>query len=150
MAQLEFAVEVIFGVCCLFDGNSKMIIQPANDSPDLTALERSVLETACSATGTDTRFYQQIDAAAVAVRTPSGVGFMTKLHVPAQYDVTDGAIGIAVPGSIPVIIGEHPALPSGAEFVLQIKDGRINCIEAFCYEGQWPADESLFNLRVGS
>ena len=57
----------------------------------------------------------------------------------------DAAAGNAVP----VVTGEHPALPSGAEFILQIKDGRINCIEAFCYEGMWPADESQFKIRLG-
>lgn len=122
-----------------------MMIQAANDSPDLTALERSVLETAFLSTGTDIGFREQIDAATVAVRTPSGVGFMTKLHVPVEHRVADAATGSAVP----VVIGEHPALPSGAEFILQIKNGRINCIEAFCYEGMWPADESQFKIYLG-
>jgi len=104
-----------------------------------------VLETAFSSTEFDSNFREQIDAATVAVRTPSGVGFMTKLSIPEEYHVVDTAAGNAVP----VVIGEHPALPSGAEFILQVKDGRINCIEAFCYEGMWPADEAQFQIHLG-
>lgn len=121
------------------------MIQPANDSPDLTALERSVLETAFSSMQTDPGFRNQIDAAMVVVRTPSGVGFVTKLHIPEEYRVANAVAGNAVP----VIIGDHPALPAGAEFILQIKNGLINCIEAFCYAGVWPADEAQFHIHPG-
>jgi len=122
-----------------------MIIQPASDSPKLTALERSVLETACSATGVDARFCEQIDAATVTLRTPSGVGFVTGLSIPAECHVSGLTNGMV----IPIVTGEHPVLPSGAEFVLQVKNGCINSIEAFCYEGMWPMDESLFKIRIG-
>ena len=122
-----------------------MIIQPASESLNLTVLERSVLEAAFSSMQLDVGFRAQIDAATVALRTPSGVGFMTKLHVPEQFRVADANGGI----SVPVVVGEHPALPSGAEFILQIKNGRINCIEAFCHEGMWPADESQFQIHPG-
>ncbi len=121
-----------------------MMIQPVNDSPDLTVLERSVLETVFLTTRLADDFRQQIDAATVAVRTPSGVGFMSKLHVPDEYRVAD-----ITENTIPLVIGAHPELPSGAEFVVQVKDGRINCIEAFCHEGMWPADESQFNIHLG-
>ena len=121
-----------------------MMIQPVNDSPDLTALERSVLETVFPSQGLAAGFREQIDAATVAVRTPSGVGFMSKLHVPEECRVAENAAS-----AVPVVIGAHPELPSGAEFVVQVKDGRINCIEAFCHEGMWPADESQFNIRLG-
>lgn len=122
-----------------------MMIQPVNESSDLTALERSVLETAFASVETEAGFREQIEAATVLVRTPSGVGFMTKLRVPEEHRVVDAAAGNA----ISVIIGEHPALPSGAEFILQIKDGCLNCIEAFCYEGMWPADEAQFKIHPG-
>ena len=119
-----------------------MLIQEASKSPDLTDLERMVLETACAATGVGATYAPQITAAKVSVRTPSGVGVVTKIEVP-------GELGLQAPAtSLPVVIGDHPALPSGAEFILQVKDGRINSIEAFCYEGMWPQDESLFKLRV--
>jgi len=121
-----------------------MMIQPVNDSPDLTVLERSVLETLFPSAGLAGGFHEQIDAASVAVRTPSGVGFMSKLYVPEEHRVADIA-----GDTIPVVIGTHPELPSGAEFVVQVKDGRINCIEGFCHEGMWPTDESKFDILPG-
>lgn len=117
-----------------------MIIQPADQSPELTGLERAVLETALSASGIDPALRRQIDAARVLGRTPSGVGFMTKISVPE-----DQCSAVATP-AVPVVLAQHPELPSGAEFVLQVKNGRLNSIEAFCHEGMWPADEDAFEL----
>lgn len=122
-----------------------MKIQPVNESPDLTVLERSVLETVFPSADLAAGFHEQIDAASVAVRTPSGVGFMSKLYVPEECRVAEIA-----ENTIPVVIGTHPELPSGAEFVVQVKDGRINCIEGFCHEGMWPADESKFDIQPGT
>jgi len=119
-----------------------MLIQEASKSPDLTDLERMVLETACAVTGIGDGYGSQIAAAKVSVRTPSGVGVVTKIEVPRELGHKDPA------ASLPVVIGDHPSLPSGAEFILQVKGGRIHSIEAFCYEGMWPQDESLFKLRV--
>jgi len=119
-----------------------MMLPPANQSPDLTALERSVLETALAESGIDSELYQQIEVATVVARTPSGVGFMTKLSIPDAHCVAGTGAALSV------VIGAHPALSSGAEFILQIKNGRLNCIEAFCHEGMWPVDESLFRIVV--
>jgi len=118
----------------------------AADSPELTALERAVLETAISlATDTDGLLSRQVDALSVATRTPSGVGFMTRFSVPEP---------LAVPGrpadeTLPTVSGAHPALSSGAEFIVQIKSGRLHTIEAYCYEGMWPGDEAPFQVSAG-
>jgi hypothetical protein len=112
-------------------------------SPELTGLERSVLEAAVGdGSNVAGGFQEQVRQASAVVRTPSGVGFVTKLQIPDQLRVTE----LPPDSSLPLVIGEHPELPSGAEFVLQVKDGRINSIEAFCYEGMWPSDETLFRL----
>ena len=111
----------------------------------LTQLERAVLTSAVAQAGDlADALRAQLDAAQVAVRTPSGVGFVTKLEVPAGLSLVDQQVD----AGLPTITGKHPQLPSGAEFVLQIKDGLLNSIEAFCYEGMWPADESSFRLDV--
>lgn len=113
-------------------------------SPELTALEMLVLDAAIGHDGQFAdRFNAQVRQAKVVVRTPSGVGFVTKLQIPDDLRVTD----MPPDGSLPLVIGEHPDLPSGAEFVLQVKHGRINCIEAFCHEGMWPNDETLFRIE---
>jgi hypothetical protein len=115
-------------------------------SPELTSLERAVLETALgSGDEYATKLNAQANEAKAVVRTPSGVGFVTKLQVPEKYRSQD-----ATSEPLPLVFGRHPELPAGAEFVLQIKDGRLNSIEAFCFEGMWPRDESLFTFEVGS
>jgi hypothetical protein len=117
------------------------------NSPELTVLERAVLVAALS--GDDkvaVTLNSQAHAAKALIRTPSGVGFVTKLQVPEKYCLPDSL----VLDSLPLVFGRHPDLPSGAEFVLQVKDGRLNSIEAFCFEGMWPRDESLFTVEVGT
>ena len=114
-------------------------------SPELTTLERAVLDVALAPDiGDNVSFRAQVAAAVVSVRTPSGVGFMTKLQVPETLSVADRSDNEA----LPVVLGAHPELPSGAEFVLQIKGGRLSTIEAFCYEGMWPQDEVQFRVEV--
>lgn len=114
-------------------------------SVQLTVLERAVLDVALAPdTGDNESFRAQVAAAVVSVRTQSGVGFMTKLQVPEALSVADRPAN----DSLPVVIGAHPELPSGAEFVLQVKGGRISTIEAFCYEGMWPQDEVPFRVEV--
>ena len=111
----------------------------------LTELERAVLSSAVAGAGDlADSLREQLDAARVAARTPSGVGFVTKLEVPVNLSLGDRQVD----AGLPTITGKHPQLPSGAEFVLQIKGGRLNSIEAFCYEGMWPEDESSFRLEV--
>ena len=75
----------------------------------------------------------------VVSRTGSGVGFVTRLRVP-------DAVAVAVDTPVPVVNGRHPALPEPAEFMLQVKDGRLHTIEAFCFQGMWPADEAGFEI----
>jgi hypothetical protein len=118
----------------------------SHDSPELSNLERSVLDVALSGDHPSIAILRnQVMIAQVASRTPSGVGFMTKLRLPRDVILSPDRDMPAVP----IVYAEHPQLPGGAEFLLQIKDGHINCIEAFCYEGMWPADDSLFRVRIG-
>ena len=113
----------------------------------MTQLERAVLQTALQGNAAGrAELRAQAELATAISRTPSGVGFMTKLQVPANApDLPPGASAV-----LPTIYGEHPDLPEGAEFLIQVKDGRLNCVEAFCYQGMWPADESAFRVRGGS
>jgi len=111
----------------------------------LTDLERAVLGSAVERAGEfAAQLAAQLDAAEVVLRTPSGVGFVTKLTVPETLVLADQQAVV----DLPTVRGVHPHLPAGAEFVLQIKGGRLNSIEAFCYEGMWPGDESLFQLNT--
>lgn len=112
----------------------------------LTRLERAVLQAAFQGDGAGLAALRSQAELAIAVsRTPSGVGFMTKLQIPADAP----CLPAGAPAAVPTIYGEHPDLPEGAEFLIQLKDGRVNCIEAFCYQGMWPADEAAFRIRSG-
>lgn len=114
-------------------------------SPELTPLERAVLDVVLTPdVGANARLREQAEAAVVSARTSSGVGFMTKLEIPEALALADAPDD----DTLPVAFGEHPNLPAGAEFVLQVRSGRLNTIEAFCYEGMWPGDESQFRVGV--
>ena len=57
--------------------------------PELSVLERTVLEVALAAdTELNARLREQVEAAVVTTRTPSGVGFMTRLRVPGELTIT--------------------------------------------------------------
>ncbi len=114
------------------------------DTPDLSDLEQAVLSTALAGDGTGmSSLRRQLPAVQVMSRTLSGVGFVTRVQVADELPAA-----LPVP-AMPIVRGEHPELPGGAEFLLQLKDGRLHTIEAFCFEGIWPADESAFRLSVG-
>jgi hypothetical protein len=112
------------------------------DTPEPTKLERSVFAAALRG-DQFTALRAQADAAEVVSRTGSGVGFVTRLRVPDGIDRAGEAV-------VPVVYGRHPALPEPAEFMLQVKDGRLHTIEAFCFQGMWPADEAGFEFTDGA
>jgi hypothetical protein len=44
------------------------------------------------------------------------------------------------------VLAAHPQLPERAEFLLQLRAGRLAVLEAYCFEGGWPADEAEFRV----
>ena len=118
----------------------------AADSPQLSALEHAVLDAALAAVADpEGQFRRQVEGLRVATRTPSGVGFMTRFNVPESLSAPDRPAD----ETLPTVAGAHPQLPAGAEFIVQIKAGRLHTIEAFCFEGMWPGDESHFRVSSG-
>ena len=114
-------------------------------TPDLSDLERCVLQAALAGDGDGMEALRaQLSVATVLSRTASGVGFVTRLQVPDDAPVATQVC------RVPVVSGEHPQLPGGAEFLLQLKNGRLHTLEAFCFEGMWPADEAGFRLEAGA
>ncbi len=82
----------------------------------------------------------QLAAASVASRVHSGVGFVTRFSLPATLAAADtGATRRIRP-----LHAAHPELTEPAEFLLQLRDGRLATLEAWCHAGQWPADETRF------
>ena len=111
----------------------------------LTPLERSVLRVFTQRLGDAAALWQaQCDRARVLIRTHSGVGFVTKFAIP---DDIPGLPAAAV-GRIGAVHASHPDLGEPAEFLVQLKAGRLASIEAYCYAGMWPADDAGFRIGV--
>jgi hypothetical protein len=116
-----------------------------SDPPEklrLTGLERAVLQALADRLGdAGPALSAQLENAVVTARSYSGVGFVTRLQVSGAAGLPESATRR---GS--VLLACHPDLPEPAEFFLQFKEGRLATIEAYCHQGQWPADESLFHI----
>jgi hypothetical protein len=107
----------------------------------LSPLERSVLAAAAARLGDAAAEWRaQCEAATVTARSHSGVGFVTKLEVPAALP----ALPAAAAHRLGAIHASHPELAEPVEFLIQLKDGRLATIEAFCYAGTWPMDDRGF------
>lgn len=109
----------------------------------LSALERRVLTALLRGEGEALLALRaQLAAASVLSRTHSGVGFMTRLAVPDSVPL----IGPGAVLRLRPVRAIHPQLPEPAEFVLQLRDGRLASLEAFCFAGSWPTDGDGFRM----
>ena len=110
----------------------------------LTPLERRVLQTLSERLGSSGFLLRaQCECLRVLNRSHSGVGFVTKLEVPGDVaGITEEEVS-----RIGAVYADHPQMAEPAEFLVQLKSGRLASIEAYCYEGIWPPDESLFRVR---
>lgn len=84
----------------------------------------------------------QLAGATMLSRTYSGVGLMTRIAIPEGKP--------AVPANVPVhlrpVLASHPQLPEATEFLLQLREGRLATLEAYCFQGDWPLDEQGFRI----
>ncbi len=109
----------------------------------LSALERSVLVALLQ--GESEAFAvlrAQLEKASVISRIYSGVGFMTRFAVPDEVPAMAGTAALP----LRPLMAAHPQLAEPAEFVLQLRDGRLATLEAFCFVGSWPADTDRFRV----
>ncbi|MBL8201200.1 MAG: hypothetical protein JNK40_09535 [Chromatiales bacterium] len=112
-------------------------------SGPLSRLERAVLTAMLKGDGDAfAALRAQLARATVASRTHSGVGFVTRIAVP--HDAP--ALGEAASPGLRPVIAAHPRLVERAEFLLQLRGGRLAVLEAYCYAGGWPADEDEFQV----
>ena len=114
-------------------------------SGPLSPLERTVLTAMLKGEGAGfAALRAQLAGATVVSRTHSGVGFVTRINVPDQL----AAVPEAATPRLKAVLAAHPQLTERAEFLLQLRGGRLAVLEAYCVEGSWPADEAEF-LVVG-
>ena len=108
-------------------------------SSELSALEREVMLVMFEGKPEQRKIIEsQLGGTSVLSRNYSGVGFVTKLQVNAETR------GLDVP--LRRIEGRHPRVPEPAEFVLTLKDGYLDTLEAFAFNGMWPDDEAGFRF----
>ena len=113
----------------------------------LTPLERAVLTALAGRLGPDgAPLLAQRDAARVASRSHSGVGFVTRFEVPPEAPVLEAAVAMRAGP----VYASHPALAESAEFLVQFRAGRLATLEAFCGAGMWPEDDGPFRVDAAA
>jgi len=110
---------------------------------DLNALEQRVMEMLLAGDDPVLRILrQQFHSANVVARELSGVGFFTKFSVPpAIQRVKERKLS-----HLGDVKAEIEGLEYGADFVLHIRNGAIDCLEGSTCEGAWP--ESVQNFHI--
>ena len=110
----------------------------------LTPLERSVLRALVHRLGDAGPLLEaQCDRVRVVNRSHSGVGFVTRLALPGDA----ASLPAEAAARIEPVHATHPELRDPAEFLVQMKDGRLGSIEAWCPEGMWPDDDAGFRIE---
>ena len=119
-----------------------------NDPPSalrLTPLEQAVLGSLADSLGAaGAALRAQAGRVRVVNRAHSGVGFITKLETPEDT----AGLPVEAAGRVRAIYASHPQLQEPAQFLVQMKAGRLAAIEAFCYAGMWPADDAGFHVEA--
>ena len=85
---------------------------------------------------------KQVMSGDVSEREYTGVGFYSQFELPE----TAPCVNSWKFGEVPQAFGTHPKLDEGACFILWMKDGQIAQLEAYSNSGDWPEDESLFEI----
>ncbi|MEO7385356.1 MAG: hypothetical protein ABIX37_00310 [Gammaproteobacteria bacterium] len=122
----------------------------ATDGPGpLSRLERTVLDAILKGEGGELASLRaQLVRATVLSRIHSGVGFVTRIAVPDEVPALAPALDASDAPRLRPVLAAHPRLAEQAEFLLQLRGGRLAVLEAYCYAGGWPADEDEFRMVI--
>jgi hypothetical protein len=113
-------------------------------SEDLDELERAVLEMLLAGDHpTLATLRAQAARVRVAARKLSGVGFFTDFEVPADLRTVSHPRDFEI-GDVD---GDLEGLARGAAFVVFIRKGRLDFLEAHTYGEPWPEQLGAFRLR---
>ena len=72
----------------------------------------------------------------------TGVGFFASFEVPEDVPLADPP---RMAGGDAVI--ELAGVPHGAGCVLFVSEGRLECLEGYCYDDEWPEDAAVLDVR---
>ena len=84
---------------------------------------------------------QQLELCTVVKRELTGFGFYTTVTVPENISRIAG-----LNFKFGDVAGEIPGLPSGAGFLLYVKDGVLEMLEGYSYDEPWPESIDSFDL----
>ncbi len=85
---------------------------------------------------------RQLELCIAEKREFTGFGFYTTLTVPQSIP---RIVGLDI--KFGDVIGCIPGLPSGAGFLLYVKDGVLDMLEGYSYDEPWPSSIDCFNLK---
>lgn len=88
----------------------------------------------------------QANRGSLRLREPTGAGFY------CHFDVPDDAPLVADPEDFEIcdVLGQIAGLAHGAGFVLFIRRGRLDFLEAFSFDERWPDHVADFTLTYES
>jgi len=86
----------------------------------------------------------QLASATVQDRDYTGAGLYTKLAVDPTSPRLERSSRYVE--EVPKAHLTHPALSAGGGAMLWLSDGRIDTLECYTYDGDWPSDESQFTV----
>jgi len=109
---------------------------------ELTNFEKKIITAIAEADSQSDLILEQLATASVISRDYTGIGLFTKFSVlPTTCMLDESRWKIE---NLPKCHANHPSLLVGAGFILWLEGGYIKCLEGYTYEGDWPADENLF------
>ncbi len=109
----------------------------------LTELEHNVLQQLVSGDELDVKHLQhQLQCSTIKSREYTEVGFTTYFNLPASVPLVSENFD----ETRATLFSEHPKTLAGAEFLLQIENGRVISLSGYVLVGEWPADERKFSI----
>lgn len=110
----------------------------------ITSFEAKVLSSLIKGDAEESALRDQIAYAQVVSRKHTGVGLFVTFLVPTTANRLKTSNRYIE--QTPKTHLEHPEVEAGAGAMLWFKDGWLATLECYVYDGQWPADESLFSI----
>ena len=112
----------------------------------LSQFELNVIEVLIQGDPEEKIIRSQLDGAKVTKRDYTGVGLYTEILVPKNCSRLSKSNRYIE--ETPKTHLEHPELSDGAGAMLWLNEGYVSTLECYTYEGNWPKNESLFNIIV--
>ena len=112
----------------------------------MTPFEYKIMSTLCSNDIDAKMLENQLSEIAVKNRDYTGVGLYTEFSVSDTASLLPEDKNRMIDN--PALYLSHPELENGAGVILWLEGRKISTLECFVYDGNWPNDESLFEIHT--